>query len=55
MNLESIIFNNHIVSKKINNRQASGTYNQTYYAQWNTAWTPQQENSVSEVQAYILE
>jgi hypothetical protein len=25
------------------------------YAQWNTAWTLQQENSVSEVWAYILE
>jgi hypothetical protein len=25
------------------------------YAQWNAAWTPQHENSVSEVRAYIVE
>jgi hypothetical protein len=25
------------------------------YAQWNTAWTPQRDSSVSEVRVYILE
>jgi hypothetical protein len=31
------------------------TPNKVNCAQWNTAWTPQQENNVSEVLVYILE
>jgi hypothetical protein len=37
------------------NQEKTHTPDKVNYAQQNTAWTPQQGNSVSEVRAYILE